>query len=403
MKKLFVLAVASLVATSANAAEMKWSGSAGWRYDQTSQNDSLDSKDTLGKDTSKQTTKAHRVRANLGAGGGWENVEYGMGIRTGGNTTVNSDYVTVDNGKDMAIALDQAWFRYMKDFGSLDLNVTFGRQKPVIAFDNGSQNLFDNDVRFDGLGWKFKFGMFGLNAAQYILGAKSKGTNGSASYSQTEATQGVATTKSKFNTLLAVQPHMSWKFTDEIETMFAVGYYVWSDDSNTNATGGGADATGWNAGTVTPQANGTINVHNPKQWHFLNTWSLPYNLSFVAEYLMNKKTMYTSTAVEADKSAMAFSLNYGKIKKAHDFTLGYTYVSKGLASSLNRYSYDRMSADNKGHKFVGEYALADNFSLATELDFLKEKAKKTAAGVAYTNSAQALKTNYFELTANVSF
>ncbi len=39
MKKLLVLAAVSLVATSAYAGEMKWSGSTDWRYDQTKLND----------------------------------------------------------------------------------------------------------------------------------------------------------------------------------------------------------------------------------------------------------------------------------------------------------------------------------------------------------------------------
>ena len=45
MKNVIVLAVAALFATNAVAAEMKWNGSAGWRYENTSNNDSLDSKE----------------------------------------------------------------------------------------------------------------------------------------------------------------------------------------------------------------------------------------------------------------------------------------------------------------------------------------------------------------------
>jgi hypothetical protein len=414
MKNLFVLAVAGLVATSANAAEMKWSGSTGWRYEQTINNDSLNSKNTAGKDTSKATTKAHGIRANLGVTGGWENVEYGFGMRT--NNAANDDHVNLQNNADRAIGIDQAWFRYLRDFGSLDLSVTFGRQKNVLAYDSVSQNLFDNDVRWDGLGWQFKFGMFGLNAAQYITGAKTSAANGQAStFTSTDATESVATTTSKFNYLLAVQPHMMWKFTDDIETMFAVGYYMWSDSSNANTMNGGYALT-TNTGTpATSNLGNTLQVHNPRQWHFLNTWTLPYNLTFNAEYVMNKKTAldntnvsgaYTGTAKDADKSALSLGLTYGSLKKAQDFTVGYAYGSKGIASVINRYTYEKFAADNKGHTFQVGYALADNFHLGWKGLFLKEKAKLNAlTGVATTgvSAAQEIKTNYWELTAGVMF
>ena len=82
MKNVIVLAVAALFATNAVAAEMKWNGSAGWRYENTSNNDSLDSKfsATNDKDVSTTKTRSHKMRANLGVMGGWEHVEYGFGI-----------------------------------------------------------------------------------------------------------------------------------------------------------------------------------------------------------------------------------------------------------------------------------------------------------------------------------
>jgi len=58
----------------------------------------------------------------------------------------------------------------MRDFGSVDFNLTVGRQMNVFAYDKKSENFFDNDVRLDGFGWQFKFGMFGLNLGQYVLG-----------------------------------------------------------------------------------------------------------------------------------------------------------------------------------------------------------------------------------------
>ena len=147
MKKLIVLAVASLFATSAVAGEMKWNGSAGWRWVSTKQSDGLESKNntTANKDVSTLKSKAHNVRANLGVSGGWENVEWGVGVRT--TSAANNDWKAVQNAGDHAAAFELAWFRYLKDFGALDINVTVGRQKNVFAYDETSQNFFDNDEK----------------------------------------------------------------------------------------------------------------------------------------------------------------------------------------------------------------------------------------------------------------
>lgn len=397
MKNLFVLAVAGLVATSANAAEMKWSGSAGWRYEQTKTNDSLETK-VGGKDTSTNTTKSQQLRANIGATGGWENVEWGAGLRT--MNAANDDHVTLQNNGDRNIGLEQAWFRYLRDFGSLDLAVTFGRQKNVLAYDNVSQNLFDNDVRWDGLGWQFKFGMFGINAAQYVLGSKTNVTTSGASTITNNAAIEGTSAQQRFNYLLAVQPHATWKFSDEIEAMFALGFYTWKDNSGTNAIPVNGAAT-------------AFRLENSQQWHVLTAWTLPYNLGFNFEWVNNKKQKYDTRSVglvtpnpEASRTAWSAGLTYGSLKKANDFTVGYAYGTKGIASVDNRYTYEKFAADNKGHTINVGYALADNFHLGWKGLFLKEKEKiDPATGAAYAgaNSKREGKTNYWELTAGVMF
>ncbi len=411
MKKLVVLAVASLVATSANAAEMKWSGGADWRYSHTNNNDNRGSQNGSGKGTSEQTTKTHDLAANLGVTGGWENVEWGIGVSTNG--AANDPHVQLQQNRDAAIGFDQAWFRYVRDFGSMDLAFTLGRQKNVLAYDTNVQALFDNDVNWDGAGWKFNFGMFGVNAAQYILGGRSAGTEGASSQAYTDATESVATTQSKFNYVFALQPHMTWKFSDEIETFFSVGYYLWSTNNEGNGTNGGV--ADYNAGTnnvaVNPQ---TFKMHNPKQWHFFNSWTLPYNLKLSLEYFMNKAQRYeyrtiagyptgSGTEPDADKSSFSAGLTYGALKKAQDFTVGYAYVTKGLASSINLYANESFKADNKGHIFSAGYALADNFNLGFNYYMLKERAKlNPLTGVALTNN-QEMETSYWEMTAGVMF
>src|SRR5690606_13255996 len=153
---------------------------------------------------------------NIGATGGWENMEWGVGVRT--NNAANDDFRTMGGNADLGLGFEQAWFRYLRDFGSMDMSVTVGRQKNVLAYDAVSQNLFDNDVRWDGLGWQFRFGMFGLNAAQYVLG-NNRNAAGSV-VTNTDATEVDNALNQKFSYLCAFQPHMNWKFTDEIEAMF---------------------------------------------------------------------------------------------------------------------------------------------------------------------------------------
>jgi len=415
MKKLIVLAVASLIATQANAAEMKWSGSAGFRYDQTAQDDQLGSK--VGAfDTSKQTNKEYKVRANIGAAGGWENVEWGIGARTSNTGVANDDWVAVQNNNDRPIAFELAWFRYLHDFGSLDFSATIGRQKNVFAYDSVSQNFFDNDVRFDGFGEQFKFGMFGLNLGQYILGSDAAGTNGSSSsFNRTESSAQSTLGPTKFNYVFGFQPYVNWKFADEIEALFAVGFYKWSDLGETNAIGTGSS---WNTGTVTPTAQGAVlKLDDARQWQFLTTWTLPYRLSFNGELVMNKtmpmnsliSTSFTGTAAQvkdADKSAWSLGLTYGALKKAHDFTIGYAYGSKGEGAVINRYTNETFQADRKGHRITVGYSIADNFNLGWDAYFLKEKDftnplnNQAQTG---TTANQKLKYTYWELSAGVMF
>jgi len=417
MKNLLVLAVATLFAANASAAEMKWNGSAGWRYTQTSNDDNLESKDnaTNNKDVSTQKTRAHQMRANLGVMGGWEHVEYGFGVRT--NNLANDDYSNVQQNGDLGLGIEQAWFRYVRDFGSLDLGLTIGRQKAAFAYDSNWETLFDNDVRWDGFGWNFKFGMFGLNASQYVLGAKSKGVAGASTYTSTASSDSIAASQSRFSMLYSFQPYMKWKFADEIEAMFAVAYHKWIDEgANTNQIGGGVPR--FNTGTVTAVNQGVYKMDNASQWDFLAEVSLPYNLNFTGDLVKANKASYTDGTVagwkaaphDVSSTAWTLGLTYGKLRKAQDFTIGYAYGTKGIGSVINTFTNEKFLADNKGHTVVLGYAMADNFHLGFRWMSLQEKELiDTSAGanqgLAYggTTASQKMKTNYWELNAGVAF
>jgi|GEM_PF-3024243 len=425
MKNLIVLAVAALFATNAVAAEMKWTGSTGWRYSQNSNNDSLDSKITVAgaqQDASIRRTKSHQMRANLGVMGGWENVEYGFGVRTTG-ATINTDYVNLaGTSADLTLGIEQAWFRYVRDFGSLELSATVGRQKNALVTDSAWQTHFDNDVRFDGFGWNFKFGMFGFNAAQYILGSTTAGAAGASSYTYTEASQAAGATQTKFATLFAFQPHMTWKFSDEIEALFAIAYYKWNSEGRTNLSSGGT--AGNTAGSIAAVTPASFKMNNRSTWDVLANVTLPFNLAFTGNYVKSSKATADSNSiagyvgtvanggnVELSSSAWTLGLTYGKLRKAQDFTVGYAYGTKGLASVIGAYTNDKFTADNKGHTFIAGYSIADNFHLGFRWMSLSEKEKKdlttsaalAGSGYAGTKAAQNSKTNYWELTAGVAF
>lgn len=445
MKKLAVLTVATLFATSAMAGEMKWSGSAGWQYTKQKYDDSLGSTATVaavagkaqdrnGKNLSEQTQTNQKIRANLGVAGGWESVEWGIGLRTQ-NTNAGSgvdEWVNYGGATnpDTAIGLDLGWFRYMHELGGVNASATVGKQKAAFVFDDNSENFFTSATRLIGLGWNFKMGMFGLNAAQYWLGARSGGTNGTTSVTKTEFSDAAASTQGNFHSLLAFQPYMNWKFSDDIETMFAVGFYKWNTSQFTNLSGGGYASSTINSttavNTATTNGSGTdtaskpaavgynLKMHDPSQFQIYNTWTLPYSLMFSWEWVQNKKVkldqnsglLGTLTPVDVSRNAWAANLNYGNLKKAHDFTAGVTYGKKGIGSVIGAFGNTTILPDNKYLIAKLGYALADNLNLSfmhvwqTENEGIDVSTGKPYAGN-FANQKQ--KSKYWEITTGVSF
>ncbi len=439
MKNLLVMAVAAVLATNAFAADMKWNGSADWRYSAASENDQLSSVNntTANQDVSTTKYRAHELRANLGVTGGWEHVEYGIGART--QAAANNEYVTVNSSSatNMGLNFEQAWFRYTRDFGGLDFAVTVGRQKNANVYDQQWETLFSNFDRWDGFGWNFKFGMFGLNASQYILGTENNtstaGANNASTESYTAASQGTANTTRNFSVLYSVNPYMNWKFSDEIELLFSVAWYKWALNGTPaeNQIGGGMTniTTNNSAGTVPALQNGSYLMSNASQWDFLANLSLPYNLAFTGDLVMANKAYYNSLSVvsagtgaslyngttngqvKVSNTAWTLGLTYGKLRKAQDFTIGYAYTTKGVGSVLDYYTNDKFAADNKGHNIVVGYNIADNLNLGFRWLIMREKQGIAASGVAATdglaytgaNANQSLHTSYWELTSGMAF
>lgn len=409
MKKLIVVAVAALFATSAFAGDMKWSGSSAWRYTDGKYNDGLNNNQAItAKSQSVQKHKQHSLRANIGATGGWKNMEWGVGLRTTNNA--NSDWVAFTNGStDQAFGLEQAWMKYVAGTGFGDFGVTIGRQMNVFAYDMNSQNLFSNNTRFDGIGFAWTWGSFGFNMSEYFLqGHNQNSTTGStASYTYTEATQDNATTQSYFSKMFGFQPHFSWKFSDEIDTKFALGYYMFDGDMDfTNSTAGATNGTN---GFVTPTGtvafqNGTVTMASPRWTQFYNTWKLPYKLAFSWEYVTNgRKPKIGTSNVEVNGKAYSAGLTYGAVKKAHDWKLGVVYGKKDVGSVISNFTSGRWLPNNKGWLIQGSYALADNFELGFKSYRLKNVDNiNSTTGQALTTS-QNVETTINELTTMVSF
>lgn len=395
---LFTLA---LVPVAANA-EITWTGGAGVRHLIRKNNDGLNST-TGGLNSSKSTRKDHQLRGDLNASSKSDSLDWGVGVRTLSSAT--SEWVSFQNNGNLAIGLENAYVRPHTELLGGEGSVTIGRARTVFLYDSLAQGFFDKDNRFDGLGWSWKMGDYGLNVSQYALGARNSGTWGATTYTETDATKNAANTQGGFGTLYSFQPHAKFKFSDEMDAMVAVGYHMWQGTGGayTNAVHGGTAGT---AGNVNP-----VIMDNARQLQFLTEWNLPMKLRFVGEYVRNKKVNYGirgaggDTGREAKRDMFALSLAYGKPKKMGEWSLSYSYVEKGIASVINTFTNGNMPADNTGHLVDAKYMLADGLTLGAKMELYREKSKLAGDGLAVASPNQNRKQTQdrFEFTAAAAF
>lgn len=387
MRNLFLFAAFVMSSAPMAHAELTWNGGMGVRHMIRNLDDGLDTRNAAGQDSSKSTNKRWEFRGALGVLSKGENVDAGFDMRTA--SSVSSEWVTTTGSVDFTPAISQAFLRYHNAVMGCDMAVTLGRSKTIMLYDNMAQMLFDNDTRWDGLGWSWKHGMFGMNLSQYVLGATQLGLGQqSSTFTYTEATQAGGDTQSHFAVLYSFQPYVEFKIGDDIKSIFALGFHNWSGTGAKSTTGWYSNAIhGGTAGTV-----GNVNpviMDNVQQWQILSDTSLPFNLRFVAEYVRNKKVFYgtrnTQTGVSADNDALALSLGWGKPKKAGEFGLSYSFSDKGIASVITTFSNGDIQADNRSHMFEAKYMLADSLSIAGKAQFHKEKAHLGGDGVALTS------------------
>lgn len=421
--KIVLSLLALLVAAPLAQAEMKWSGGAGVRYLNRKLNDGLENRDATGKDQSIGINKRWEFRGALGVSSASENLDWTVAMRTQSNQA--SEWVSTSNATDITFGLEQANARlHTNEWLNSEWAVTVGRQKAAFLFDSVAQAFLDRDVRFDGLGWNWKKGAIGVNLAQYVLGATSQGTAAqSSAFTSTEATQAVATSRSHFGMLYSIQPTFELKLSDDTKGLFALGYHNWSGTGGnstslwfSNQVHGGSAApqtTGGGVGTTTATAPNDVNVSmsNTRQWQLLTDWTFMQKFRFVGEYIRNKTVYYGGTAPvtvfrnKAKRDAFSLSLIYGVAKKAHEWTVMYSYSDKGIASVINTFTNGDAPADNRSHMFEGKYMLADNVALGGKLQYHKEKGRVGGDGYSmpapYTKRLQTQRR--IELYSSISF
>lgn len=422
MKKYLVLATLFLITTSAHAANISWNGSTHLRYSRASLDDNLNLSDNRGNSQSQLTNSAWGIRGEIGATGGWDNIEWGTSLATSGSSTApNEAYQNFDSANsaggnvngDLNVRVNRLWFRYGNDWGFGDIGVTIGRQSAAFAVGEG-QLFIDKDVDLDGFGWTWRWGSFGLNAGQYILGGINRGTTGVSNITRSDATE-IAGSQSTFSVLYAFQPTFKWRFTDEIEAMFAVGYYYWANTTGTayqnpllNFENSGFQSTTGQA-LFDLNSTATVSVENSKQWQFLANVTLPWMLHARGEVIINKDHFYgtpgtvaqASNTIKLGKTAWEAAISYGELKKAQDFMVSYSYSSKGLGAVLTALTNNEYEAGLKGHTISAGYAIANNLHLSGELYILEEINNKNNQGV--DNPTEKIDKNYFEIITGITF
>jgi len=381
MRKLHWLIMALYFCQCGGAlADVTWNAGAGYRNVVQLFDDGLGTKDANGKDSSVTNRKRWQYRALIGPSETRESLDWGVELRTQPSGLVNTDWVSSGNNLDLHPAMSLAYARLHGKVWGGTWAVTLGRQRNAILYDDVAQTLYGNPVRWDGFGWNFQCGNFGLNFAQYVFGATNNGVAGTSTYSLTDSSQSVANTQSHFAVLYAFQPYLKIPISTDILSTLALGFYNWSGVGGNNASGFFDNAvhagTPGTVGDVTP-----VSLDNARQWHLLSDTTLPYDFRFVGEVVRNKAVVYgsrlmaASPLTNADRTSFALSLVVGRPKKAGDLSFQYSYANKGIGSVFGTLTTEDIAADNISHLFELRYLPVDTLSLAARLQYHREKAK----------------------------
>ena len=395
MKKTILYAFVGVFLSTGCFAALDWSGETRVRYRDFQYDDGLNSSNSSG-DASVQNRNTYEFRSYLKNVTKLNNNWTGeFAVRTTGSAT--SYYTTVTSGGDANIGIELANAQW-KSSGEVTSAAVIGRQKVVFDYDRFIQNLWDNDLRLDGIGGKFERNRWGLNAGVFVLGAQNQGTFGSSQYNYTTSSQAVASTPSGMSYVMGLQPTWKWS-SDKINVTAALGHYRWMRATGyTNRV-----HMGYNSSTLNPAANtGTVNVHNPRQWQGLVNLEMPgCKLKMTLEWLQNKKMFY-GNGDAMNRAAWAGSIAYREAKKQGDWSAAYGYAEKGLASGIAVMSSGDIAPDTRAHVLDFVVMPADQLQLGASAYFSREKSRKAATGIDLaTSQDQKARALYF--TAGVKF
>ncbi len=423
VKKYLILVTLFLMTSAASAANITWHGGVDYRYSELGINDNLDQEEEIDgsmESISESTDKSHMYRMGLGAMGGWDNVEWGVTVGTiGPEGTANSDWTEANvrgagAGSDLSLGVREAWLRYGNDWGFGDVGLTFGRQ--MLPFSSGSNQVFwDKDVRLDGFSQTWKWGSFGLNLGQYILGSVEDNEIRGSSFEETPKDEKNPSLQNGFSALYGFQGTFDWRFNDDFMMNFAAGMYQWSrtlgpqyQNTIPNSNGLGLDS-----------ARDRVSQENSRHWAFLLGLDMPYSLNLEYELVFNREILYGAppAAIGApfapdddneaqDSTAWSLGLTYGELKKAHDFMIGYAYQDKGLGAVSNRFTYEFHPAGFSGHHLWAKYSLANNFNLGLKYNSLSEKDPRDQNGaelISIDGKDEKIDRSYWEFTTGIMF
>lgn len=376
------------------AMNIEWSGNMALRYSLVAIDDKLPTRGDSG-DVGNTKTETYQAKYFLLANGGWDNIEWGLGIAgKGSQTAPNSSFTTFRNGvNDFTPAIQEGWIRYGNEWGFGELILTAGKQKPAFRSNKSIQLYIDSDVRFDGLSEAWRWGSFGLNFAQYILGSNSRTsgvtTFGSSTKTNTEDNELGQANKANFAWLFTYQGTLDIDIADQIKLDLGVAWNQFKSyfsQTNELLNQGGTSFP------VSPDLS---------QFHVYSDLHLPYLLGLQFEWVKARQQTFTN-GVNADSTAIAAGLSYGKLKRVNDFRVQYNYRKVGVGAVHDHLAWNKMAPNSKGHVVNVDYYAIDRFMLSLLWLASKENEVRSAGGVNSVTSENN-HISRIELTASIKF
>lgn len=395
MKTNFILIflVLSVVVTSEAMAEIVWSGKIQLRYSSVNTDDKDPARGNASGRTGLIRTEDYEAKYLLNANGGWDNIEWGLGIRGRGNQAApNAASTSFRNGiNDNTPTINEGWLRYVNDWGFGEIGITAGKQQAVFRSNSHLELLLDSDVRFDGLSQSWSWGSFGLNFGQYILGSSDRSAAAAASSQKTNSEDDRQSIfKDVFAMLYTGQMTFDFRFFDEVNLDAGLGILHYNDyfaQTNTLLNQGGSE------------------YELPSAFNQIHTYfnlDLPYMFTAHFEWVLGLKDAKFANGVDARTGAIAVGASFGKLRRVNDYVIHYHYRSVGLAAVHDHFTWNRFAPNSVGHVVRFGYNLMEKFSAGLLFSSYKEDDRRQADGLRVINN-EHIHTTRVEVTTTLKF